>query len=169
MMKNISRHILNFIDLIDNLIQKVIVGLFSVMLLVLLMQVILRYIFNFSFSWSAELSRYLLVWIVFLAGGTGLVTGEHMSIDLIKNKLPDKLRRTVNFFLHLVLLFFVLFIAKQGFSILAKVSNQTSPALRIPMSYPYAGVPIGAIVMSFYIIKVIITKDFISKKEKIGG
>ena len=60
---------------------------------VVILQVIFRYIFNNSLFWSEELARYLLVWLTFLGASCAYHRRVHPSIDLITNRLDEKVKK----------------------------------------------------------------------------
>jgi len=159
--------VLKVIAVIDRIVRVLIVANMSVFVAVLIAEVILRYIFSYSMSWSSELASYLFVWTVFLAAGVGFKTGDHMAVSILVDRLPEKANRVFNFCIHLVVLAFVVWVAKQGYFLVPRLFNQTSPALRISMFYAYLSVPAGCSLMAMYMLELIIREDI--RQEDTGG
>jgi len=159
--------VLKVIAVIDKIVKTLIIAAMSVIVTVLLLQVILRYIFNYSIPWGSELARYLLIWTIFLVAGVGFKAGDHMAVDILVDRLPEKAGRALTFFTHFVVLVFVVWIAKQGYFLVPRLFSQTSAALQISMSYAYLAVPVGCSLMAIYMLELIIRKDI--RREGEGG
>ena len=69
--------------------------LLSVMTIVVFLQVIYRYILHASLSWSEEVSRYCMIYTVFIGVGAGLKAGTHTGVDALVMVLPKKLKEIV--------------------------------------------------------------------------
>ena len=117
---------------------------------IIFIQVIFRYILHNSLSWSEELTRYLMVWMIFL--GTGYVLGQkaHSSMDMIVKKLPEKIQFISEKLNAVLLVFFSYIIIRYGFELMMLGTKQKSSALQIPMNYVYLGIPIGGVILLFY-------------------
>ena len=66
MIKNILKQIYLHIE------EWVSVVFITVALILLTLQVILRFVFNTSFGWIEELSRYLYIWVIYLASSAAV-------------------------------------------------------------------------------------------------
>ena len=49
--------------------------------------------FAATFAWIEEGSRYMLIWIVFLAAGVALESGRHVLIDLFWTSIGARAQR----------------------------------------------------------------------------
>lgn len=66
---------------------------FSAMMLVTVVDVVMRYLFNAPLSWSFELiSSYLMVGAFFLALSATQARRQHVHVDILARKLPERLR-----------------------------------------------------------------------------
>jgi len=65
-------------------------------------------------------------------------------------KLPDRLKELISKFLILVFFSVNLVVTVQGFMMIGRVYDQLTPALRIPVSFPYAAIPISFLFMLLY-------------------
>ena len=133
---------LKFIDnAIDRSVCWLIVVLFVFMVFATLFQVISRYIFKSPLFWTEETGRYLLVWISFLGATTALKRNMHVAVNFVLNFFSEKIRSKLELLGKIFILFFLAFTIKGGL-ILSKINiHQLSPALRIPMFWPYVVIP----------------------------
>lgn len=61
-----------------------------------LLQVVVRYFsIDVDASWSDELSRLLLVWLVFLGSVTAVLEREHIVFELVMDRAPRRVARFV--------------------------------------------------------------------------
>jgi len=133
----------------------------------ILVQVILRYVFARPLFWVEELSRYLILWMVFLSMWRGLKTGAFPGIELGVSRLPARGRKVCALVQRALVLTFSAILVRQGWNLLslAKLRNQLSPALRMPMSWVYLCIPVGAGILGFQIVADAIARGYGDGKE----
>lgn len=122
----------------------------------MLVQVILRYCFSDSLSWVEETVVYLNVWIGFIGMSYSMKYGTDMRMDFV-DMLPPLPRKIFRHLAELVFLFFYIYMAKIGFSVVGSmiVRVQRSSAARIPLYVVYASLMVGSLMAIFrYIQKV---------------
>ncbi len=131
------------------------IGSWGTMLFILVIAVVVpyevigRYVFQKMTIWSGEVSTYSLVWASMLGGAVGLKKGYSINIDVVLEVVPPVLAKTLKFAAYLYSLFFFGVLFGYGlFQTLYNV-NQTSPAIGMVMSIPYAALPTGFFVMFF--------------------
>jgi len=137
---------------VEKLVLAVIVLLMSVLVLVTSYQVFSRYVLNQPLRWSEELSRYLLVWIVFLGAWAALKEGRHLGMDILSRRIPPRWRPRLGVFVDAVVLAFLIAVLSIAPEILEITSRQRSAVLRVPMSLIYLAFPVGAALMSVEIV-----------------
>ena len=111
-------------------------------------QVICRFVLNSSLTWSEELARYLFAELVFLGSGICVLEKKHASVDVIPNLLPASIRRYYLAVLDLLVIVSGVLLTIYGYRFALTAVGQTSPALRIPFQYVYAGIVIGSAVLA---------------------
>ena len=113
-----------------------------------------RFLFGYSLFWSDEVTRFLLVWVAFLGMSIGIRRGAHPGIDSVVRALrPNVARSVVRVALGASLLFFLVLIVFGG--MLAQMAwLQRSPSLGMPMTVPYAAVPIAGFLMLLHALAV---------------
>jgi C4-dicarboxylate transporter DctQ subunit len=108
-------------------------------------QVVSRYGFNFTPSWSEELSRFLIVWSIFIGVSIGVRKNQHIGVDALIRFLPHRLKVASEVLLNLigVVVVCVLVYISIGYIKDTIEYEQLSPAMRIPMYIPYLAMPVG--------------------------
>jgi C4-dicarboxylate transporter DctQ subunit len=128
--------------------KSMLVGLGISMTLLILVQVFFRYVVDQSISWSEEAARYMMIWMGSLGAVVALRQGRHIGVRVLVERLPKKSYEA--FVLPLVQLIiggFLCILFWQGLELAVLNHDQLSPALELPMCFPYAAVPIGALLM----------------------
>ncbi|WP_203553577.1 TRAP transporter small permease [Bacillus sp. B15-48] len=137
-------HFIKMVDVMNKGI-KVIIGVFlAIMAIVIFTQVILRFFFGGAFNWAEELSRYLMVWSIFLGAAVALRTQSLIALEFVAEKLSTPLKRKLKIFVFLGAITFFIILFVMGIQMMGNVQFQKSPALQISMSIPYLGIPVGS-------------------------
>lgn len=120
-------------------------------------QVILRYVFLSPLSWIEELARYLLVWISCFGAAYGVRKGEHIAVMFLNNMFKGYMKSALTILIHILVitLFMVCFMKGIGLSI--RQWNVVTPALQIPRTLPYLGIPISFAIMLLFSLELFIT------------
>jgi TRAP-type transport system small permease protein len=116
-------------------------GLFALMLA----QVALRYTAIGVPAFAEELARYAMVWMALVASAVAVREGSHIRIDFVPLALASVFPfagRLIEACLDALTLGICLVIFWQGLDIVAFAAGQRSEGLRIPLSWPYAAIPV---------------------------
>jgi TRAP-type C4-dicarboxylate transport system permease small subunit len=127
--------------------------MFSVALIFI--QIIMRYVFSNSLGWSEELARYLFLWQIWLGASYAVKERRHLRIEIIQDLMRDKRKKMIFELLPTAIwLLFSIFLTYQGtrLTLILFERGQVSPAMRVPMAYAYASVPVGCALMSIRLI-----------------
>jgi TRAP-type C4-dicarboxylate transport system permease small subunit len=119
----------------------------SIMAVVVFVEVIFRYVLHFPLFWTEEFARYCLVWSSLLGAGVALKRGEHIAVTFLTDKFPKGIRIETSLVVQIFIACFLVIIFWGGFCLVLITRHQLSPAMRIPMSWPYMSVPIGSLIM----------------------
>ncbi len=116
---------------------------------ILFINVATRY-FGYSMKWAEEFTRYMIVWITFIGGAMCVRNYAHVGIDALVVRLPFRSQTIVKLIVSLIGIAFSLTMTILGYQLVIQVMSwkQLSPAMMIPMWIPYAGVPIGCLLMT---------------------
>ena len=110
-------------------------------------QVIFRLVLDHPLVWSEELCRYCFVWLVFVGGGWAVSGDAHFRVDFLIALFP-KTDKTFTLIARIAMIVFGIIMVFYGIKMLEIAGRQISPALQIPMSIPYAALPIsGAMII----------------------
>lgn len=125
---------------------KFLVGLsFLLMIFSVFISVALREIGIMPYPWVEEVSRYLVVWSVFLSAAVLARRNEHISIDVFYAHVPRWARKLINIasaLLGIVLIGYFAYMG-WGFSYTAYRFNDMSLSGYIPVWLAYAAIPAG--------------------------
>ena len=105
--------------------------------------------------WAEEITRYVSIWVVFLAAGLGVRFGIHLSVDMLALAMPEPLRRAFFIFAYVMMLLFQGVLVYYGTQLAISNYAQQSASLQMPMTYAYAAIPVGAAIMVFETLRLI--------------
>ncbi len=117
------------------------------------LQVIFRYVLKIPIPWAEELVRYLFVWLTLLGGAAAVRTKAHIAMELVVNRLHARLKLAVIFVSSLVSVSFLGYLAVSAWQLTLLNLGQRSDAMGISMAYPYMAIPVGAVLMIFFILE----------------
>ena len=115
-LKNLYLHTEEFISVV----------FITIALILLTLQVILRFVFNTSFGWIEELSRYLYIWVIYLASSAAVRHDATIRIDVAENIWPKPIRKGVVVFGKIIMLIFCVYITGICRSVRASANAQKS-------------------------------------------
>ena len=134
-------------------LEKFSVLLMSVMVLLVMWQVISRYMLNSPSSISEVLTRYLFVWLVTVTATYAFGKREHMSISLLKDRMPVGLQHIVNILIEiLTLIFAAAVMVVGGCAITSMQMVQIDSTLHIATGIIYSVIPLCGVLIGFYCI-----------------
>lgn len=106
--------------------------------------------------WAEEVTRYICIWMVFLASGLGVRYGVHLHVDLVTARLPDKVQLTLVVISCLLMVGFEVVLIWYGAIVAFSNMDQQSSSLLLPMGIFYAAIPVGGALMMFETLRVLI-------------
>lgn len=123
------------------------------MLVIVTYQVIARYMPNMTIpSWTEELARFLLIYIIALAGGLAIEKKAYVGMDSFYIMLPFRAKKILDLLFNIMTGYLFYIILKYGYDLMLKVKIQLTPAMRISMSYVYFSLPLLGFLMILFII-----------------
>jgi C4-dicarboxylate transporter DctQ subunit len=151
-----------FYRFLSRMVEGLIILSASVILTIVTIEVGLRYIFGHSLIFTEELSRYLMVWIVFLGGAIAIRDGSHIKINVFVIRLNTKIRQILQTVAHALTLAFLVVITIEGIRILPRQLYQMCITIDISLFYFYLAIPTGSILMIIFLLPYI-KKSFSEK------
>jgi TRAP-type transport system small permease protein len=154
---------------IDKAIQfvtvSVIVALMSIMTATIVLGVFYRYVLNDPIGWTEEIARYAMVWVSVLGGGMAFRRGGHVAVTFVIEMFPDLIRKAILFLGGVGILTFLFIMFWYGWDMLGRVQFQRSAALRFSMWWPYAAIPVGALLMIYHMLVVTYLEVVMGEKQ----
>lgn len=100
--------------------------------------VLARFVFthigvNVSVPWTEEVSRYLMIWTVFIGAGIACRHGKLIGVEAVVSALPAPLGRAVKYLALVLAGSFYALLCHVGWQWVEFGSSQTSPVLEIPL------------------------------------
>jgi TRAP-type C4-dicarboxylate transport system permease small subunit len=108
--------------------------------------VFMRYVLDTPVPWTDELVGYLLVAMVMLAAADALLEGEHISVDIVTDRLSGRGKRGVLLVGLVAVALVGALILLQGAGMIAfdrMVGLRSNGELAAPMWLPHLFIPIG--------------------------
>ena len=125
---------------------------FFVMVAVTFAQVIARFVFNDPISWSEEVARYLFVWITLLGAAHAVAFNKHFNVDFALSMFSKETQRKIGWAIALFVLLFALVMVGYGSYVAWFVRRQVSPAILLPMAYPYLCIPVSGVLIIVHLL-----------------
>jgi C4-dicarboxylate transporter DctQ subunit len=119
----------------------------SVTTVMVAVEVVLRYAFGSSLYVTEELTRYLMVWVVFLACSLAVRDNAHISIEIVASRFTGRARAAYNLVAQLFFLAFLTFLIVEGVIALSFQMEQIIPTLNVPIFWFYLAIPVGGALM----------------------
>jgi TRAP-type C4-dicarboxylate transport system permease small subunit len=114
--------------------------------------VIFRYVFNNSIVWGEEAIRLMFIWMFMLCGAECFRKEKHITLDIFLELWPQNARWICKIIIDIILLAFLAMVAYLGIEACLTNMGQKTTALEISFGIVYLAIPVGAILMMFFII-----------------
>ncbi len=144
-----------FFRLLSRLVETLVILIAGIIVAIVTAEVTLRYLFSHSMIFTEELSRYLMVWIVFLGSALAIRDGSHIRIQILVNRLGPRLQQIVKLAAYALIIAFLIFITVEGLKILPRQLQQMCITIDISLFYFYLAIPVGSILMIIFLLPVI--------------
>jgi TRAP-type C4-dicarboxylate transport system permease small subunit len=163
------RKALKFLD--DHLEEIFISLMMGYFVLVTVLQIIFRFVLRIPASWTEETAKYAFIWMTFVGSSLGAKIRSHIRVDMLETGLKGALRIGLNLLSQVIFLLFGVIITVVGINMCISLLTrpQLSPALKIPMQYIYAALPVGMGLMCLRIIRNVYTQIRELAAGKSGG
>ena len=122
----------------------------AVMTILVFLTVIYRYFLLAPISWGEEMARFLFIALSMLGAAIAVKDRTHFAITILTSKFPARIRACLEVAIVLGASVLLCVVIEKGWGLTLLNRNQESPALGVPMSLPYAAVPIGGLLMLLF-------------------
>lgn len=136
--------------------------------LITILGVFYRYFLNSPLIWSEELTRMLLVWMCFLFSGAAFQRGEMVTVRLLTDSVPARVRALIMIPAYLATLGFLVLLVNYGLAYAQQNTLQTMPGIDhllksvsgdeegVSIYWMYIALPIGCALLALHILLAII-------------
>jgi TRAP-type C4-dicarboxylate transport system permease small subunit len=149
----------NLCNILEKITLYITMGICSIMLIIAWVHVIRRYVFNDALTWSEEFLRFSLVWFALLSASIIHKRRGHLGIVIFRERMPKIIKNIFERLMPFLATIATSIATIYGINLVMMVKDQLTAALRIPMSLPYASIPVAFFLMTLYGISHII-EDF---------
>ena len=134
---------------LNNFEEYFVVWSLALMTALVFVQVVMRYVFSSSLSWSEELARYVFLWLSWIGASYAVKERVHFRVEMFANLFKGSLRKYFEIGVLVAWFLFSFLLTWHGASLVLFLvdTGQISAAMRLPMSFTYASVPVGCALM----------------------
>lgn len=140
-------------------------GLMGGLVLLVIVSVFLRYIFNISFNWTEELIVFVFIATTYFGIILGIRWDEHIKVTILKDKMPSKVKISLEVLISLITLITVIAAAYLSFGWIEKVGGKVTSGLKLKFSTVYYMFTVSFILVAIYEIREIVLRVINLKKE----
>lgn len=144
------------VAVINQVVEKITMMFIVIMVSAVFLQVVSRALFSYSFAWTDELVRYMMIWVIFLGIGICFKYREHISIDLLFNRLSFPLQKALQVIIALLCMFFALLLIVKGLELSGKTMVNKTLSLQIPMGYVFYVIPASGVLIILNVMDITI-------------
>lgn len=129
---------IRFMDRLNDVLTKLCGLALGAMVVSVFIGVLARFVFThlgfrWSVPWTEEVSRYLMIWTVFIGGGIACRHGKLIGVEFVVGALPAAMGRATKYLSLLLATVFYVLLCFVGWQWVEFGQSQTSPVLEIPM------------------------------------
>ena len=116
------------------------------------LQVVSRYVFDAPLVWTEELSANLLIWMTFLGATAILRSDSHVRVEFVEEFFGPRVAAWLFGLFDITIILFLIGLAIGGWQLMSQLEFEKTPALRIPIAWIVAIVPVCSVVMIGYAV-----------------
>lgn len=131
-----------------SVVERVLIGVLTVMVTAIMIQIVGRYVFSSTPSWTEEVARMCMAWVTMLGSAALVRRDDHIAVTAVIDACPPTLARALLALRDALILVMAGGLAYYGYGLVLVGGRRTSPALEIPMFYPYLAIPVGAVLIA---------------------
>ena len=136
----------------DAFLDGLVAFLLAVTVVLSFVQVIARYVLQVSTPWTEEVARLVFVWAVFMGAAVGVKRNIHTRVDLVFNRLPPAAAEWVLTGMDALLAALAVVMVLYGSQLVLSTRADHSTSLGYPRNLFYIPVPLGGILMLWYLL-----------------
>ncbi|MGE0238626.1 MAG: TRAP transporter small permease [Parvibaculaceae bacterium] len=139
-------------DGINGIIYWLLAALMAAISILTFLQVLVRLALNasginLSVPWSEELSRSLMIWLIFLGAAYACRRAQMIALTFVVDMVPRRLMRVMDGLAALLCILFYGLLVAVGLKATSFGWIEMSPVLQFPRAYVYLAMPVGMTIM----------------------
>ncbi|OOF50625.1 C4-dicarboxylate ABC transporter permease [Rodentibacter genomosp. 1] len=156
-----------FAQVVGKVLEALVVFILSVMSILVFLNVVLRYGFNSSISVTEEVSRYMFIWLTFLAAVLAFNENQHVNVTILTDKLSPNGRNILGIFTDSLMLYCCYLIVDGSWIQFQLNLSNLAPISGLPQGITYFASVVAGILIGILLITRLISKlAFLTKGEK---
>ncbi|OOF58753.1 TRAP transporter small permease [Rodentibacter myodis] len=158
----------SFARFVGKILEVLVVFILSIMALLVFLNVVLRYGFNSSINVTEEVSRYLFIWLTFLAAVLAFNGNQHVNVTILTDKLSSNGRNILGIFTDALMLYCCYLIVDGSWIQFQLNLTNLAPISGLPQGITYfAGVVAGILIGGVLITRMLSRIHFLTKGENL--
>jgi TRAP-type transport system small permease protein len=147
-MEKIREAGLRLVTIVNKGLLSIAITLMVVLVVIVFSSVISRYFLNSSIAWAEEISRFILIWMVFIGAVLAYANKEHLGLDIVVDIVPRKAGKILRLLADVAVFYALTLVINGGYKLTVNSMDSLTPALEIPSGYMYLIVPIAGVLMA---------------------
>jgi len=151
-----------FLDIFSNVLQTISGILFLFIFLINIAGIINRTFLDFSLLWVADVNTIAIAWMLALGMSVAIYKKVHITIDFVKNKFPQKVKKILEIVLTLIMIAFLIILIFAGWKTVIMKMRIHFVVLYIPTAYAFMALPVFAffstIFMTHRLVNILLSK-----------
>ncbi|MBI3968002.1 MAG: TRAP transporter small permease [Chloroflexi bacterium] len=103
-------------------------------------------------TWVDEFGRLALVWLTFIAAAACEREGMQLTINILTEQLPARLRQALAVISRAVVVGFLLLVAVQAVLLISKEMGDRTSVLQVPVGLYHTAVLVGAVLILVHLL-----------------
>jgi len=150
------------LDIFSNVLQTISGILFLFIFLINIAGIINRTFLDFSLLWVADVNTIVIAWMLALGMSVAIYKKVHITIDFVKNKFPQKVKKILEIVMTLIIIAFLIILIFAGWKTVIMKMRINFVVLYIPTAYAFMALPLfaffSAIFMTHRLVNILLSK-----------
>lgn len=161
--------LIGLVDRLNKIIYYALAALMAAISVLTFLQVLVRLALtasgiNLSIPWSEELSRSLMIWLIFLGAAYACRRAQMIALTFVVDMVPRHLERLVDGLAALVCILFYALLVIVGWKAASFGWNEMSPVLQFPRAFVYFAMPVGMVLMIVNTVALLFERGMFSRR-----
>lgn len=151
------------LDILSNMLLTISGILFLFIFIINVAGIICRTFLNFSLLWVTDASNISIAWMLALSMSAAIYKKIHLTIEIIRNKFPKKVKKVLEIVLTLIIIAFFINLIFSGWKTGIMKMSIDFTVLGIPTGYAFMALPVfaffSAIFMTNRLVNILLSKE----------